>query len=104
MRGEQLPLLLGVFAIWGVLVAIKAITCATTGKRYVFSMLDGGLLRAGKRLSARGALAKAVTASGMALGCVLLLAHALPLRPWMYVVMAFAIASVVCDFIFDDSD
>lgn len=104
MKGEQLQLFLAIFGAWSIFVALKAMNCLRTGTTYTFSMLDGGLLRAGKRLTRTGAIAKLIATAGIAVTCMLLFLHAVPLKPWMYVAMGFALVSVVGDFIFDDSN
>ncbi len=38
-----------VFVVWGAAVAYKAWNSLSTGDPYVFSIWDGGMLRAGKR-------------------------------------------------------
>src|SRR5258706_13279196 len=54
MSPEMIRVLLGVFGVWGVAVAIKAMTALNKREPYTFSMWDGGMLRAGKRLNRVG--------------------------------------------------
>ena len=103
MKGQQLQIFLAVFAAWGVFVALKAVNSLRTNQPYTFSMLDGGLLRTGKRLTRRGAQAKAVTGGSLGLGCIAVLAGAAPPLPTMYVLMVIAIVGLVVDLSLTDS-
>ncbi len=50
MSPEVISVMMAVFAVWGVAVAFKAIQALTRREPYVFSIWDGGMLRAGRAL------------------------------------------------------
>ncbi len=104
MNASTLPLFLGLFAVWGVLVALKAINAVRSGQAYTFSMWDGGLLRAGKRLTPLGAKLKAISGGTIGLGCIVMLGRVAPLQPTIYVLMAAAIGGIVADLALTASD
>ena len=96
MSPETYRVLCGVFAVWGIAVAWKAFTAVRNGTPYVFSVWDGGMLRAGKSLTPTGARVKAVIGVAVAIGCLLVAARvALPAT--YYAVVVVLIASVVSD-------
>ena len=88
-----------VFTVWGIAVAIKAANALKSNEPYVFSMWDGGMLRAGKRLNRMGMQIKLGVGIGMALGCVALFAGLLPLDTAAGIVCFVAIVSIVSDFV-----
>jgi hypothetical protein len=99
MTPETLQLLAIVFTVWGIAVAAKAINALRTGIPYTFSLWDGGLLRAGKTLNRLGMQIKVVVGVLMALGCIVLLTHALPLATTAYTMMFVAVLSLVSDMV-----
>ena len=99
MTPETLQLVAVVFTVWGIAVAAKAINALRTGNPYTFSMWDGGMLRAGKKLNRLGMQIKVVVGVLMAAGCIALLTHALPLQTTAYAMMFVALLSVVSDMV-----
>ena len=102
MSGETLQIFLAVFGVWGLLVAGKALSCLTSGKRYVFSQWDGGLIRKGKAITPTGVKVKMLTAGTMGIGCMLWLSRAVPFKAAQYTVISAAVLSVIFDFVFVD--
>ena len=90
------------FVVWGAAVAIKAFNALRTGGDYVFSIWDGGMMRAGKRLNKMGKQIKVVVGIAMSLGCVALLTHTVPVQTATYAIMFFAVLSIVSDFVTAD--
>ena len=88
-----------VFAVWGVLVALKAINALRTGDDYVFGMWDGGLIRVGKRLNKMGKQIKVATGAIMSGGCIGLLTGITPFMTTCYVIMFVGVMSFVSDFV-----
>jgi hypothetical protein len=103
MSAEMFQVFVAAFAGWGIAVAIKAIQALRTNQPYVFGMWDGGLLRAGKRLSHRGKQIKVAVGILMALGCIALVTGLVPWKTVTYALMAVAIASIVSDFVTEES-
>lgn len=99
MSPEMLQIFAFAFTVWGILVAIKAANALKKNEDYVFGMWDGGMLRAGKRLTRLGAQIKLAVGVLMAVGCVLLLSHAVPLTTASYGIMFIAILSLISDFV-----
>lgn len=99
MSPEMFQVLAVVMTVWGVLVALKAISALRTNEAYVFSMWDGGMLRAGKRLSKMGMQIKVAVGVLMAAGCIALLARVVPLTTASYALMFVALLSIVSDFV-----
>jgi hypothetical protein len=97
MSPETFRVLCGLFALWGLAVAVKAATAVRGGTPYVFSFWDGGMIRAGKSLSPLGARVKVVIGVAIAIGCVLVTAR-VGLPATYYGLLAVLIASVVSDF------
>jgi hypothetical protein len=91
-----------VFAVWGVLVALKAVHALHTGGEYVFGMWDGGLIRVGKRLNKMGKQIKVATGAIMSAGCIALLTGIAPFMTAVYVIMFVGVLSVVSDFVTAD--
>lgn len=88
-----------VFVVWGAAVALKAVNALRTNGEYVFGMWDGGMLRAGKRLTRMGMTIKVVVGVLMSLGCAALLTGALPLMTACYAIMFIGLLSFVSDFV-----
>ncbi|HEX5060524.1 MAG TPA: hypothetical protein VFV99_14250 [Kofleriaceae bacterium] len=99
MSPEGLQIFAVVFAVWGVAVAIKAFNCLRNNEDYVFSMWDGGMIRAGKRLNKMGKQIKLVVGVLEAVGCIGLLTGAIPLQTACYLIIFVAIVSLVSDFV-----
>jgi len=99
MSPEMLQIFAFAFTVWGILVAIKAANALKKNEDYVFGMWDGGMLRAGKRLTRLGAQIKLAVGVLMAVGCALLLSHAVPLPTASYGIMFIAILSLISDFV-----
>ena len=99
MSPEMLQVMALLFTVWGIAVAIKAANCLKSNESYVFSMWDGGMLRAGKRLNRMGMQIKLAVGIGMAIGCVALFAGLLPLTTATGIVCFVAILSIVSDFV-----
>jgi hypothetical protein len=99
MSPETLQIFAVVFAVWGVAVAIKAFNCLRSDEPYVFSMWDGGMIRAGKRLNKMGKQIKLVVGVLEAVGCIGLLAGLIPLETAAYLIIFVAILSLVSDFV-----
>jgi hypothetical protein len=90
--------------VWGALIAIKAIRALRSGEPYTFSMWDGGLIRAGKRLTKFGAQIKVVVGILMSAGAIAQLSGLVPVTTRAYVVMFVALLSVVSDFVVVERD
>jgi hypothetical protein len=97
MSPETYRVLCAVFALWGVAVAIKAVKAIRTGEPYVFSLWDGGMIRAGKSLKPIGAKVKAVVGVGIAIGSALFAAR-IASRTEYYALIALLVVSVIADF------
>jgi len=96
--------LCGVMVVWTVAVIIKAGTALQRGTPYVFSMWDGGAMRAGKKLTRLGTHMKIASVILMATTLSSLLIGAIPRRigfPALLVVVALSIAS---DFLFAEKN
>jgi hypothetical protein len=99
MSLESARILVVVLSVWGILVAIKAANVLRTGNSYTFSMWDGGMLRAGKRLTRMGAQIKLVVGAAMAVGCLLAATDVIPWRTGGYVLIFVAVLSLCADFV-----
>jgi hypothetical protein len=99
MSPETFRVFCGVFALWGLAVALKAFAAIRADKPYTFSMWDGGMLRAGKRLSPLGTKVKAGNAVLITIGCILV-AGRLGSLSMVYGFIGILVVSVVCDLIF----
>jgi hypothetical protein len=99
MSPEGLQIMAVVFSVWGIAVALKAINCLRSNEPYVFSMWDGGMIRAGRRLNRMGMQIKAVVGVLMAAGCIALFTGALPLTTAAYAIAFVSVLSLVSDFV-----
>ena len=99
MTPETARILVLAFSVWGILVAIKAANVLRTRGTYTFSMWDGGMLRAGKRLNRMGAWIKLVVGAAMAIGCLLSFTEVIPYRTGSYALIFVAILSLCSDFV-----
>src|SRR5262245_51068628 len=99
MTPEMVGFLAIAFTVWGLGVAFKAINALRTNEPYVFSMWDGGMLRAGKRLNKMGMQIKVVVGVLMAAGCIALLTDLVPRTTASYAVTFVAILSIASDFV-----
>jgi hypothetical protein len=98
MTPEMLMVFGVVFAVWGAAVAMKALKSLRSSEPYVFGMWDGGMLRAGKRLSKVGCQIKIAVGALMSAGCIALVTKAVAVQSAAYFVMAVAIVSIISDF------
>lgn len=99
---EMFQVFVVVFSVWGIAVALKAIHSLRTGNPYVFSMWDGGMIRAGKRLNKLGTQIKVVVGAVMAGGCIATFTKAVPIGTASYVIIFIAVLSLVSDFVTAD--
>ena len=102
MTPEMLQVFFAVFAVWGILVALKAAKAVRGTEPYTFSMWDGGMMRVGKSLTRSGAWFKLVAGACIGAGCVASLGHVFPPNTGGYVVAFFAVLSVSADFVLID--
>ena len=93
------PAFVVAFSVWGLLIALKGIKVLRANESYTFSMWDGGMLRAGKRLNRMGTSIKIVVGAAMAIGGLLSIAHAVPWRTGMYALVFACVLSLASDFV-----
>ncbi len=98
MSPEMIRVLLGVFGVWGVAVAIKAMTALNKREPYTFSMWDGGMLRAGKRLNRLGTQIKLFVGIAIAGACVVVAGGIYYSQPMWLAVLGIAVVGLISDF------
>jgi hypothetical protein len=98
MSPETLQVMVGLFALWGVAVAVKAFLALRGNKPYVFGIWDGGMIRAGKRLNRTGKQIKVGVGIAMFVGCGGMAAHVIPYKTAFGIVLATAVISIISDF------
>jgi hypothetical protein len=99
MTPDTFPIFVAIFSVWGLLVALKGATALRGSDGYTFSIWDGGMLRAGKRLNRMGTIIKVVVGAVMALGGLLSIAHAVSWRDGMYALIFVCVLSLASDFV-----
>ena len=99
MDPETSRIFVGLFTLWGVAVAIKAALSLKSGGDYVFSIWDGGMIRAGKRLNTMGKWIKLVVGIAMAILCALSFAGAMDRQTAFYALIFVALMSIISDFV-----
>jgi hypothetical protein len=104
MSPEMFRVLVVAIAVWGTLVATKAVRALRSNEPYTFSMWDGGLLRAGKRLTRLGAQIKVAVGVLMAAGAIAQLTGLVPVTTGAYAVMFVALISLISDFVAVERD
>jgi hypothetical protein len=98
MNGELFQVFLVAFGCWGIAIAVKATLVLQRNTIYVFSMWDGGMLRAGKGLTRNGTMVKLAVGVVMAGACFGLLGRAIPFELGTTVIIVVAIVSILSDF------
>jgi hypothetical protein len=99
MTPEMTKVLFAAFAVWGALVAWKAVKALRTNEEYRFGMWDGGMLREGKHLNRVGTFVKLATAILIMAWCAIGLAGIMVTGDTFIVFIGILIASVVSDLI-----
>ena len=81
----------------------KAVAALRRSEPYVFSMWDGGMLRAGKQLSRLGTQVKVGLSLFLLVGCTLTVASVVPIETGSWVMMGGAGLCIVADFSLTES-
>ena len=99
MSFETYRALMVIFGVWAALVTIKTFKALNSPDGYTFSMWDGGMLRAGKRLTPMGVKIKSVTAPLMCVSALVLAGGIIAPQQALYAVIGIAAVGVLSDFI-----
>jgi hypothetical protein len=103
MTPEMVRVLLGVFSVWGLAVGIKALLALNKREPYTFSMWDGGMLRAGRRLNRLGTQVKLFVGFALAAACIVVVSGAYYSRGMWIGVLAIAAAGLISDMVNSES-
>jgi energy-converting hydrogenase Eha subunit H len=98
MSPEMIRVLLGAFSIWGIAVAFKAMTALNKREPYTFSMWDGGMMRAGRRLNRLGTQIKLFVGIALAAACIVVAAGIYYSQTMWLAVLGIAVVGLISDF------
>ena len=101
MTPEMVQFLFIAFGLWSVAITVKAARALQAQRPYEFALWDGGMIRAGKRLTRTGAQLKLGLCSALALCCAV---GATGERRASMAALGIALLSLVNDFASTEKD